>query len=557
MRIETVSAVGLGSSPAIEAYLFDFSKIAPAYEYDWRDPESFRRRADWLTGGGYRGDRLALAAALERYNRALGADQAALANIALLRQPDTLAVVTGQQAGIFTGPAYSVYKAISAIHLARAQSERLGLPVIPVFWIAGEDHDWPEHASVLVPTADGAARIGLKESFEGERRSVALAPAPDSLPQVIEEFLALLPETEFKAEVADRLRASAAAPPALDPRLTGGMPSLTDWFGRLITWLFAGTGLVLVNSSDPALRALEAPFFEQALRRHRSVEEAFEAGHNRFLGLGFAPTVERQPGNTNLFTYINGDRQPLFSDGDRLFIRDREDLTWSEDELIRLARSEPQRFSTNVVLRPVVQGFLFPDLAYVGGPGELAYFGLYREVFAALDQQMPVVCPRESFTLVEPPLARIMEKNEMTLEDVLFRLDERRQEFLQREDRLGITALFERFRSDFGALYGPLTETVLQLDPTLRQVADENRKQIEFQIGRLEEKARQQHRKNLEVFLRQYDRLNANLTPPGQQERTFSVLPYVAKYGPDLVRRLLEAAGLPDGWVHRAVYLGG
>lgn len=557
MRIEPVSGVRLSSSPAIDAYLHDFTRVAAAYPYDWSKQESFARRAAYLTGGGYRGDRRALAAALERYNRALGTDESSLANIWLLGEEGTLAVVTGQQSGIFTGPAYSVYKAMTAIRLAKQQTERLGRPVVPVFWVAGEDHDWYEIASVLMPTANGMTKLALKESFHEERRSVGLAPIPASLAEVMEEFVALLPETEFKAEVVERVRSAASAGPALEPGATGGQPTLADWFARLIAWIFAGTGLIVMNAADPALRQLEADFFAKVIRRHEEVEASLAAGFDLCALLGIKSTVEQQIGNLHLFTYVDGERLPMVGAGEHFWVRDREEIGWSKEELLDLALTHPERLSTNVVLRPVVQGVLFPDLAYVGGPGEISYFALYRAVYEALDSQMPIIYPRESFTLVEPPLARILEKQALTLQDAFFDLEARRKELLEREDRLGITDLFEQFRTGFGTQYEHLVEKVLQLDPNLKFVTEENRKQIAVQINKLEEKAKQQHRKNCEVAMRQFDRLKAHLTPHAKpQERQVSILPYLAKYGPDLVPRLLAETDLPDGWVHRAIFLG-
>lgn len=198
MQIERVPGIALSTGGAVSAYLSDWARVAPAYEYDWSRQESFERRAAHLIGGGYTGDRAAVAAALERYNRALGADEAALEGARLLGQPGTLAAVTGQQAGILTGPAYSIYKAMTTIRLARQQSERLGRPVVPVFWIAGEDHDWQEVSWVMVPAGAEARRLALAERFDGERRSVALAPMPPSVADVIDEFAALMPDTEFK-----------------------------------------------------------------------------------------------------------------------------------------------------------------------------------------------------------------------------------------------------------------------------------------------------------------------------------------------------------------------
>lgn len=556
MHIERVPGIALSPSDAVAAYLSDWARVAPAYEYDWRLQESFERRAAFLRGGGYAGDRAAVAAAMERYNRALGADEAALEGARLLGRPGTLAAVTGQQAGIFTGPAYTIYKAMTTIRLARLQSERLGVPVVPVFWIAGEDHDWHEVSWVMVPAGNEARRLTLHERFEGERRSVALAPMPPSVADVIDEFAALMPDTEFKEEVVARLREAAAAGPALDPAATGGQPSLADWFGRLMAWLFRGTGLVFLNSADPLLRRIEAPFFARALERQGEVETACAEGMDRWeQRLGFACTLEQTPGSLNLFIYVDGDRLPLVGEGDRVWVRGRPDLSWSRTELADLARRHPERFSTNVVLRPVVQSFLLPDLFYVGGPGEISYFGLLRDVYRAMGQQMPIVVPREGFTLVEPPIARILQKHGLTLDDAFHRLDERKQELLEREDRLGIAQAFAAFREDFARRHGELSALVLQLDAGLSQMVEENRRQIEHQISRLEEKAKQQHRKNCETALRQFDRVRANLTPHGLQERGFSIFPYLVKYGPDLVRRLVDEVPLEAGWSHRAIYL--
>ncbi|MFZ5824011.1 MAG: bacillithiol biosynthesis protein BshC, partial [Bacillota bacterium] len=265
MRIEKVPGVSLSPSPSARAYLCDFAKVAPAYEYDPGRQESYARRAAYLNGGGFTGDRAALAAALERYNRALGADEAALENARLLGQEGTLVAVTGQQAGIFTGPAYSIYKAMTTIRLARQQSQRLGVPVVPVFWIAGEDHDWHEVSWVMVPAGESTKRLALREHFDQERRSVGLAPAPASLTELIDEFEQLMPETEFKAEVMAKIREAAGGEPALEPGATGGRPSLADWFGKLMAWMFRSTGLVFLNSADPALRQIQAPFLARAI----------------------------------------------------------------------------------------------------------------------------------------------------------------------------------------------------------------------------------------------------------------------------------------------------
>jgi bacillithiol synthase len=563
MQLRPEPGIFMSTSPAVEAYLTSFERIADVFPYDWTRQESMARRAEHLAAH-WSGDRTALAAALERFNRAAGCGEATLTNIRLLREPHSLVVVTGQQAGIFTGPAYTIYKAITAIKLARQQSERLGVPVIPIFWIAGEDHDFAEIASVMVPTGDGLIRV----QAPGEppvRTSVAHVLLPEAVSDLIGELMALLPDTEFKAEVERQVRTAAAGGPLIPPYAgpAGSLPVLpprptyADWFARLIAWLFRDAGLVLLHPVDPDLRRLAGSFFLAAIERHEQVDAALQAGIDRWRRLGFAPTVERQAGSLNLFTYVKGERLPLAGAGDQVWVRDREETGWSRAELLERARRRPEWFSTNVVLRPAIQNALLPDLATVAGPGEISYWGLYGDVFAVFGQELPIIYPRLSVTLIEPALARYLEKQELTLPDVIHHLDRHKAELLEREDSLGLSSLFASFRDEMLARHEQLVETILLLDKTLAFVAEENRKQILVQIQKLEEKARQQHRKNCDVALRQFDRLAAHLHPGGGlQERAVSIVPYLVKYGPDLVSRLLAELDVTDGrWTHHSAGL--
>ena len=548
MRLERSAAPALGPSSLVRDYLAGSPDAVSLFSYHPFKPESLAARATELTE--WTGDRRLLAATLGEFNAALGAGADAQAAARRLGEPGALAVVTGQQAGIFGGPAYSVFKAITAIRLARRAEAQLGVAVVPVFWIAAEDHDFGEISWTEVPAGEGLARLAVSEA-PGRKASVGHLPLSPEIPALIDALAGHLPPSDFRDEVLAALRRTAAA------EGSGGDVTYADWFGRLMAWIFAGTGLVFANPLLPGIRRLQAPFFEPASRLAPAVGAALEAGYARLAARRYEPTVERAPGSLYLFAYHQGERLALHYEGDRVWLRDQPEVAWQRGELADLAAREPERFSPNVVLRPVSQGFAFPDLAYIGGPGEISYLSLYQDVFAVFGRRLPVVHPRLAATLVEPPLARYLEKQSLGVADVCAGLQERRQALLAEQDPIGIAAVFDRYREALEREAGALLDALAPLGPNLAQQGDEHRRQLLLQAGKLQDKALQQHRRNCEVLLKQLDRLEAQLAPHGRpQDRSLSIVPFLSKYGTDLVRRLAENLELLEPWQHQVVYLG-
>lgn len=542
MRLQRSDVPPLGPGALVRDYLTGVPAATSLFAYHPFDPKALAARADALLGG-WPGDRQLLADTLVAFNQTLGADAAAIDGARRLGEPRTLAVVTGQQAGIFGGPAYSVYKAITAIRLARRESERLGVPVVPVFWIAAEDHDFAEISFTEVPAGESLQRLAI-QAAPGQRVSAGHLALSDELPGLIDQLEQLLPPSEFRTDVLATLRRTARG-------------SYADWFGRLLAWMFAGTGLVFASPLLPGIRRLQAPALSRAIEQAEAVDAALQQGFARLAERGYEPTVDPMPDSLKLFIYEGGERLPLHYQGDRAWVRDRSDLSWSRRELAALAAAAPERFSPNVVLRPVTQGFAFPDLAYVGGPGEISYFSLYRDVFAAFGRQMPAVYPRLAATLVEPPLARYLEKQGLTVADVCAGLQAHRQALLEEQDPIGIPAAFERYRTALEAAVTTLLTELAPLGANVQQQGDEHRRQLLVQVGKLQDKALQQHRRNCEVLLKQLDRLEAQLAPHGKpQDRSLSIVPFLSKYGPDLVRRLTEELELLEPWQHQVVFLG-
>lgn len=365
----------------------NYEKVKGLYPYDGLDPEAADRRIPWLdTHPG--AERETVAAALEALNRRLGAGEETLAQVEALRDPRSLVVVTGQQSGLFTGPLYTLYKAATVLKRARALNARTGRPVVPVFWMATEDHDYAEIAMNWHFDGARVKPVRLGRAHKGNR-PVGQLPTSQALQTLTEDLAGTLEGTPFGGETARLLQETLKA-----------SETLGDWFGRLLLTLFAPWGLVVLDPAQPSLRRVMQPFFETALQETLTLRQAFDAGTEALEALGFEAEVTLAPGQTGLFLIEEGQRLPLYQAPEAESFIDRDgERHWTLAALKERLTLEPEAFSTGVVLRPVLQDWLLPVAEAVLGPSEAAYHGQLKSVFEALGRQLPVIIPRESWVL--------------------------------------------------------------------------------------------------------------------------------------------------------------
>ncbi|MFK7693390.1 bacillithiol biosynthesis cysteine-adding enzyme BshC [Paenibacillus sp. HJGM_3] len=542
MRIEPY--IGQPGQPLARDHKERFASVAQLYAYDPQDPQTIQRRADWLdTAGRPQADRSALADTLRRYNETIGNAPEALEAIEALRDPRTLAVVGGQQAGLFTGPLLVMYKAITALQAARAASERLNRRVVPVFWIAGEDHDWDEvnHTHVLT---DALSIHKIKLATVPEKRgpvSDVLVSREDWL-AAIDELEGMLMNTEFKGPLLNQVRQACME-----------SDTLSLGFARLLAQWFGAYGLILVDSADPALRQLEAPMFRRLVEGERELSACLMATQTLMQELGYKPQAEVRPDNANLFVLQDGERL-LLSCEDGLYTDKRGELRLTRDQLLQLAEAEPERLSNNVMTRPLMQDYLLPVLSAVLGTSEIAYWGLLRPAFEQFGLQMPILTQRLEFTLVEGTLQKQMNKYDLQFEDVLLRYEEKKQAWLA---GLGSTELAERFadaKLRFTDMYKPIVDTIGALNPGMRKLGETNLQKIVEQIEFLETRANEAFASQFDTALRHWERLYVSLAPQGKpQERVYNALMYLVKYGDGWLKELIDMPLSPDD-THRIVY---
>lgn len=541
MRVKSVAVEY--ANPLVNRYLNDFHQVAEFYVYNPYEAASYQERRR-LVREHYQTDREALVRILTAYNQRLGAGEKALANLELLKQKDAVLVVTGQQAGVLTGPLYTVYKAITAIQLAARKTAELGVPVIPGFWVAAEDHDFAEIDHIhIINGEQQLVKLRLDEEPEG-KFSVGHIPVNEAVFRLIDELDAATNPSEWKGAMLAELK-----------RLAREQGNFADWFAAVMAWLFKNTGLVLINPLIPELRAFMKDIFADFILRHKEVRTAYNAGVERVKARRYTPQVEKSGEHLHLFRYVDGERLPLLKAGDRVTVRGRE-LYWSVPELAREARENPSLFSPNVVLRPVAQDRLLPLLAYIAGPGEISYYALYKDIYPLFGMSMPVIYPRINITLVERAMRKLLEKYNLHFTEVCSGLEEKLKQYLAAEDRLDITGLFAGYKEHVRRTYMEIIERMVPVDKTLRQPGEESLAKMLHHISHFENKALQKHRKNCDEAVGHFEKLALNLYPrQNWQERVYNIFPYLFKYSLSFIDEL-AGSDFPVNNSHKLVYLG-
>ncbi|PYI54589.1 bacillithiol biosynthesis cysteine-adding enzyme BshC [Paenibacillus flagellatus] len=531
--------------PLTRDYIDQFASVSPFYEYNPWEEGSERERAAWLDRDGRpQADRDGLVQALLAYNGKIGNTGAnATAHIEALRDRRTLVVAGGQQAGLFTGPLLVLYKAITILVEARQASERLGRTVVPVFWIAGEDHDTDEVNHTYVLTDSLAVQKIKLNAAPDVKTSVSRWSVPrEAWDDALDQLERSLMNTEFKAGLMERLRAIAAE-----------SDTLSDQFARTLAWLFGEYGLVFVDSDDASLRKLESGMFRPIVARQSELSAALLEAKERLAEAGYAAQVELAPEQAHLFAYERGERLLLHRSGDTFADR-KGNVSFTAGELAELAEREPERLSNNVMTRPLMQDYLFPVLSAVLGPSEIAYWGLLRGAFALFGMRMPIVVPRYEFTLLEGTVQKQMGKFGLGFDDVVSRLDEKQDEWLKAQGSLQVEELFAETKAKFAALYDPVVETVSGINPGLRKLSETNRQKIVEQIEFLQTKTADAFRTQHDSALRQWERIRLSVLPLGKpQERVYNPFQYTVKYGDGWLRELIDVPLSRDG-CHRIVY---
>ncbi|MFQ5723492.1 MAG: bacillithiol biosynthesis cysteine-adding enzyme BshC [Terriglobia bacterium] len=511
--------------------LYDFSRVADFYAYDPFDPASFRAAAQAAPRDSEASTRhAAVADVLAEQNPDFGGDEKSQKNIDRLRSGEAVAVVTGQQVGLFGGPAYSVYKALTAVRLASKLTAE-GLPAVPVFWLASDDHDFAEANHCFL----------LDSDFQWQELRHT-SNAPDGAPVGSIVFDGSI--NALRGRLADLWPGEAAA--EAEALLAGYAPGATyaQAFGRLVQRLFAGQGLVVLDPLHARLHQLSRPLFRRALEETEALQKLVREASRRLAKAGYHVQVRLRENATMLFVLVGGRRLPLRRRRNGAFLAG--EAEHSLDDLLSLLDAHPERFSPNVLLRPLMQDWLLPTVAYVAGPNEGAYFAQLGPLYQELLGRMPVIFPRASLTLVEPKVRRLLEKYRLSLPDLFSAPHIVRARLAERHLPPGLLRRLERTEGKIEQLLRETAQAVEKLDPTLAGATETSRRKMLYQYGKIRRKTARAQAGRTEIVDHHLEiLLNALYPHRGLQERRMNFLSIVARQGQGVLGRLLAQVDFP------------
>ncbi|MFP7494190.1 bacillithiol biosynthesis cysteine-adding enzyme BshC [Terribacillus saccharophilus] len=525
-----IQPMGLVSpNKLVTDYRAELPALMDNFDFTPFSKESYASRLKELHARSY--PREALVELLRRRNEEWGADAKALANIDKLADSKTVAVVGGQQAGLFTGPLLTLHKITSIIALASEQSEKLGTTVIPIFWVAGEDHDIEEINHIYLPHGNGLKKYKWKQ-YVTEKIAASNIQLDDDLTQAfLQEVIASLPETAFTKDihriVSDILVQS---------------DTFVDFFAKLIHLLYKETGLVLMDSGDAELRQIERPFFRELITKQPEISNGVYAASQKLQQMGYTDVLGAETDDANLFCYIEGERTLLVRDADGKWRGKGDEAVFTEEELLHIAESNPELLSNNVVTRPLMQDYLLPVLAFIAGPGEIAYWANLKPGFNAVGFKMPPVMPRLSFTLLDKKTEKLLDRYQVKLEKaVTTGVAAEKVHYLAAQQQAPLTAISEQVKQAVADLHAPLRHSAASIADDLGKLAEKNlqhlEEDIDFLVKRMEARIKEQH----SVALSHFDHIQCMLHPEnGLQERTWNLFPFWNMHGVGIWRELAQ-----------------
>lgn len=505
-----------------DAHTFSFDSVAALY--DGQDPrrlDTYRRRAEVVSARFGLDAREQLVHTVKSYLTDVGASAKALENADRLLDPNSVAVVTGQQAGLFGGPLLTLYKALSTIGLALRMESELGRPVVPVFWIASEDHDWAEvnHAYVI-DTLDEVRRIRLQNTVDPHQMVYHTPLTTSDAEQALRDVYEAIGEGPHLTELIKILRDSFEE-----------QMSLSQWFAKMVAYLTQSFGLVLLDPCLPGLRQLVAPVFQAVLRERDRIAHHLTLVYAELDESGFAPEVTRDELNSTLF-YVHAGRRYVLERSGQNRLRARTLLEEKTvDEWLELALATPTAFSSNVLCRPVIQDHLIPTLAYVGGPSEIAYHPLSRGVFHALGRTLPPLLLRQRVTIVPPSVSRHMAKWNISTDAIVEPL-KLVDPMLQEHGLDELDALFQVLGAEAEGRWAGIAQRFASFGPQAEDIAQRQLTRERDGMKRTRRKLSRLIEVRHDAAVRQLRHIERWLWTDGHlQERRLSVLPFWAKYG--------------------------
>ena len=525
-------------------YLYEFENVQEYYKHNFRNKDIYSPLFKSISDSR-QSKQLNLGSILKnQYSSFTNISGKTNRNIELLDKEKTIAVVTGQQLGILGGPLYTIYKILTAIRLANQLTERYDeYKFVPVFWLEGDDHDFNEVRSInLFDSENKIINLGYKEEISDDdaKQSIGHINFDESLNEFFNKFETGLKDSDFKNELVVKLK---------ECYQVGN--SFKQSFKELIFWLFDEYGLVILDPQDPQIKSLLKPIFKKevndfALHTQKLIQVSAK------LEELYHAQVKVKP--VNLFYHTDDGRYSV-EPVEEIFKLRRKRKQFTKDEILMEIENSPERFSPNVLLRPICQDYLLPTGFYIAGPSEIAYFAQVTPLYDFYDIVTPIVYPRSSATLLEKNVAAALEKYDLTMNDVFLGLDELKEKVIAELSENNIDKAFKEASNEIDLTFDKLKENLFAIDKTLVDASARYRERVLSSINELKAKASKAQDTKHETTIRQLTRISNLLYPLGNlQEREINFTYFFNKYGKDFIRKIYDDISVTE-FEHQVISL--
>lgn len=517
-------------------YLYEFENVKEYFKHNFRDKDNYLPLFKNISES--RKDRqLNLSLNIKNQYASLESISGkTIRNIDLLDKEKTIAVVTGQQLGILGGPLYTIFKTITAIRLANQLSERYDeFKFVPVFWLEGDDHDFNEVRSInLFDNENQVLNIGYKEEINDDdaKQSIGKINFDEALNEFFSNYEGSLRESDFKNELVSKLKECYQVG-----------KSFKQSFRELLFWLFNEYGLVIFDPQDPQVKSLLKPIFKKevndfALHTQKLIQTSAK------LEELYHAQVKVKP--VNLFYHTDDGRYSI-EPVEGIFKLRRKRKQFTIEEILTEIENFPERFSPNVLLRPICQDYLLPTGFYIGGPSEIAYFAQVTPLYDYYDIVTPIIFPRSSATILEKNVSTGLDKYDLTMNDIFLGLDELKGKVIASLSENNIESAFEEAVKEIELTFDKIKENLFAVDKTLVDSSGRYREKIMSLIAELRSKAIKAQETKHETTIRQLTRLSNILYPLGNlQEREINFSYFYNKYGKDFIRKVYDDISISE-----------
>jgi len=527
-------------------YINNFPALKNFYQYDFRNDGDFlkcieAKKENYLSHGLFSRDELTTI--LRGQNLTFDSQQKTFDNIELLNEGNTYAVVTGQQLGFLTGPYYTILKALNTIQLAEKLNKKFsGYNFVPVFWLEADDHDFLEINNVNVISKEN--EIKKISYFEkGEESEKYLKPAGNIiLDDEIQKFIGTLEDSFNKTDFSDSLFNAIKNSYSKDT-------DVKIAFAKFINSLFGDKGLILIDPSDKEIKKLLKNVFKTELD---TAPQTCEKVIHTSVELEKNYSVQVKPKAINLFYIHDGNRYLLEPRDNDIYALKHSRQKFSKEELYSLLESNPERFSWNVVTRPICEDYLLPTVAYIGGPSEVSYFGQFKEVYEFFNVTMPVIYPRTSVTIIESRVKTFLTKYDLKFSELL---DEKNlsRKLLKNLSDVSADEIFSGLKEELSGLFYTYEKELARIDANQTESFSKRNKQFVESMDVAREKFVSLQSKQSEVITNQLAKILTNVYPDNNlQERVLNISYFINKYGMDFVDRLMQEINI-DAFEHQLI----